>query len=105
MSGKDKYPVKPTPEQIQEWKDIHGTVYKIDVEDKVCYLKPPDRKTLEYAQIANKNGGGMKFNEALLNNCWLGGDPEIKTDDAYFLGVGGVLAEIIDIKEAKLEKI
>lgn len=105
MLQQDKFPVSPSPEQIAAWKEIHGTVHKITVEDKVCYLKSPDRKTLEYAQNANQKGGGMKFNEALLNNCWLGGDPEIKTDDAYFLGVGGILAEIIDIKEAKLEKI
>jgi hypothetical protein len=38
-----------TPEQIAEWKAKHGDVWKITVEDKVAYLRSPDRKTLGYA--------------------------------------------------------
>lgn len=47
----------------------------------------------------------MKYNEFLLNNCWLEGDEIIKTDDALFLGVSAQLAEIIEMKEATLKKL
>ena len=47
----------------------------------------------------------LKYNEIILANCWISGDEEIKTDDALFLGVSGVLSEIIEIKEATLKKL
>lgn len=95
---------KVTPSQIQEWKAKHGDIFKITVEDKECYLKAPDRKALSYAaSIGTKDP--MKFNEVLLKNCWLGGDDDIKTDDVYFLSASQKLAELIQIKEAVLEKL
>lgn len=117
----------PTPEQIEEWKHLYGNVYKITVgretawlddpisptgqievvidEGKTCYLRPPSRKILSYAQSANANGTQIEFNEILLTNCWLAGDPEIKTNDVYFISIGAHLAQIIEIKESKLEKL
>ena len=41
----------------------------------------------------------------ILNDCFLGGDEEIKTNDAYFLAVSSKLSEIIEVKEAKLVKL
>lgn len=38
----------------------------------------------------------------ILNDRFLGGDEEIKTNDAYFLAVSSKLSEIIDVKEAKI---
>lgn len=96
--------IKVTQEQIDAWKAKFENVFKITVDDKVCYLKSPDRKTLSYASaIGTKDP--MKFNEILLKNCWLAGDEEIKTKDSYFMSVSAQLAEIIEIKEAKLEKL
>ncbi len=93
-----------TKETIQEWKKKYGTIHKLSVDDKVAYLKTPDRKTLSYAtSIATKDP--LKFNEVLLNNCWLGGDEEIKTDDSLFLSASAKLADLIEVKEASLEKI
>ncbi len=96
--------MKVTQEQIQEWKKKYGTIHKLVVDDKEAYLKTPDRKTLSYAtSIATKDP--LKFNEVLLNNCWLGGDQEIKTDDTLFLSASAKLADLIEVKEASLEKI
>lgn len=91
-------------EQIQEWKSRYGEIYKISVENNVCYLKKPSRKTLGYASTVGKNNP-IKFNEVLLNDCWLAGDEIIKTDDNLFLSVGTKLAELIQIKEAEMEKL
>lgn len=41
-------------EQIQEWKQKYGEVFRIKVDDKECYLKKPNRKTLGYASMAGK---------------------------------------------------
>jgi hypothetical protein len=93
-----------TDEQIQEWKKKYGDVFQVDVDGKTAYLKRPDRKALSAASVMG-NKDPLKYNEILLNNCWLAGDEEIKTDDSLFLGVSGQLAELIEVKEAKLKKL
>ncbi len=93
-----------TKEQIQEWKKQYKDIFVISVEDKKVYLRTPDRKTLSYAStLATKDP--LKFNEVILNNCWLGGDEEIKTNDELFLAVSSKLPDLIQIKEATLEKL
>ena len=93
-----------TKEQIKQWKAKYKEVFVLRVDDKVAYLRTPDRATLSYAAtLATKDP--MKFNEAILTNCWLGGDEEIKTDDALFLSASSKLGELIQIKEATLEKL
>lgn len=95
---------KITDEQIKAWKKQHGDIFKLQIEDKVAYLKKPDRKTMSYAtSVAAKDP--MKFNEIMLNGCWLAGNEEIKTDDALFLGAAAKIAELIEVKEAELEKL
>lgn len=95
---------KLTKEQVEELKSKHGDVYEIEVDGKFCYLKKPTRKVLSAAANAGQKDV-MKYNEIILANCWLSGDEEIKTDDALFLGASGVLAEIIEVKEATLKKL
>ena len=93
-----------TKEQIKQWKAKYKEVFVLRVDDKVAYLRTPDRATLSYAStLATKDP--MKFNEAILTNCWLGGDEEIKTDDALFLSASSKLGELIQNKEATLEKL
>ena len=93
-----------TKEQIQEWKKQYKDIFVISVEDKKVYLRTPDRKTLSYAStLATKDP--LRFNEVILENCWLGGDEEIKTNDELFLAVSSKLPNLIQIKEATLEKL
>lgn len=91
-------------EQIQEWKAKYGDVFKITSGDKVCFLRAPKRKELSYASLAGKDDP-LAFNEVILKSCWLGGDEEIKTNDAYFMGASAVLGDIIQVKTAELEKL
>lgn len=93
-----------TQEQINAWKQKHGDVFLVEVDGKKAYLKKPDRRVLGAAAVVGKSDP-MKYNEVLLSNCWLGGDEEIKTDDALFLGVSAKLADLIEVKEAELKKL
>lgn len=93
-----------TKEIIENWKKQYGKIFQVEVDGRFAYLKKPDRKALAMAAVVSKNDP-IKYNEIILNNCWLEGDEEIKTDDALFLGVSGKLAEIIDIKEAELKEL
>jgi hypothetical protein len=96
--------MKVTKEQIGEWKAKYGDVYRIKIDNKECYLKKPSRKALGYASMAGKDNP-LKFNEVLLNDCWLGGDEEIKTNDDLFLSASAKISELIEVKEAELEKL
>jgi hypothetical protein len=93
-----------TPEQIAKWKKEHKNVFAIKVDGHICYLKSPDRKTLSYASSLGMKDP-LKFNEIILENCFLGGSEEIKTDDGLFLGASGKISELIEVKEAELEKL
>ena len=95
---------KTIEQKISEWKAKHGDVFQVEVEGRVAYLKRPDRKVLGAAAVTGKNDP-MKYNEVILNNCWLEGDEEIRTNDAMFLGVSAQLDEIIEIKEATIKKL
>lgn len=96
--------MKASQEQIQQWKGKYGEIFRITVEDKECYLKKPNRKTIGYATVAAKDNP-LKFGEVILRDCFIGGDEEFKTDDTLFLSANGKLAELIEIKEAELEKL
>ena len=93
-----------TKEQIAELKHKHGEIFKISVDGKSCLLRKPNRKELSYATSAGKDNP-LKFNEVILNACWLAGDEDIKTNDTLFLSASAKIADIIEIKEAELEKL
>jgi len=90
-----------TPEQVEEWKKQYGKMWAIIVDGHICYLKKPDRKVLGYASVAGKDNP-LKFNEVILNNCFISGSEAIKTDDELFLGASSKLVELIQVKEAEL---
>lgn len=91
-------------QQIAEWKKQHGDVFLIEVDGKAAYLRSPDRKTLSAAMTLGQKDP-IKFNETIINNCWLGGDEEIRTDDSYFLAAGGQIDKIIEVREASVKKL
>jgi hypothetical protein len=93
-----------TPAQIAEWKKKHKDIFAVEVDGHIGYLKKPDRKALSYASSVGAKEP-LKFNEIILENCWLGGSEEIKTDDSLFLGVSGKISELIEVKEAELKKL
>ena len=96
--------MEATKEQIAEWKAKHGDIFCIKVDGKCCYLKKPGRKALGYASLAGKENP-LRFNEILLNDCWIAGDEAIKTDDTLFLSVTSRISEVIEMKETELVKL
>ena len=74
----------------------------ITTESVVAYLKTPSRKIISAATaIGGKDP--IKFGELILQNCWLGGDERIKTDDTIFLSANAVIGDLIKIKTASLK--
>ena len=91
-----------TPERIEELKKKHGALYEITVDGYSCIVRKPNRKDLSYV-AAVKNP--MQMTETLLNQLWVEGDEEIKTEDDLFLAACSTLGELIQVKEAELKKL
>lgn len=93
-----------TENQIKSWKKEHGEVFRFDVGKKVCYLKKPSRNALSYASMAAQTDP-LKYNEFILEDCWLAGDEEIKTDNGLFLSIGQKLPLLIEMVEVEMVKL
>jgi hypothetical protein len=93
-----------TPEQIEMWKKLYGDVFEVTAADRVAYLKRPDRKTMAAGATVGETDP-IRFNEILLENCWLGGDEEIKTNDRYFLMVIPQLDVLVSFGVATIKKL
>lgn len=88
-------------EQIAKWKELHGKVYKYEVEDKIAYLRSVDRNT--YSLAASKiSTSPAKFNEVVIEKIWLGGDEAIRKDDNYFFGLIDFVEELMNKKKGSL---
>jgi hypothetical protein len=97
-----------TDQQIDAWKKKHGSIFEIEVKGldgitRRAYLKKPGRNELSYAATVGKEP--MKFNQTILEGCWLAGDEEIKTNDELFFGACEVLDHIIETAEASIKKL
>ena len=90
--------------QIAEWKKKYGNVYELEVDGKKCWLKSPDRKILAMASVES-GADEFKFNEIILENCWIAGDDEIKSEERLFLGVCRKISYIVDVAEATIKKL
>lgn len=107
-----------TPEQIAAWKAMYGGVNEIKVKGKYyCYLRPFDRATIKYAlsQITMKIDTEKKeadmdmskiidLGEVALQNCWIGGSDEIKTNDVMWISAAMQAGELMEMDETELKK-
>lgn len=95
-----------TQERIEELKKKHKGVFLVECDGKQALLRQPTRNDLSYAMAAS--GGGkdfVKMNEAYLNQLWIEGDEDLRSDDAYFFAVSEQLGDLIQKKEATLKKL
>ena len=108
---KEETGYQATAEQITAWKAKHGednifVLEVLDTKDDVtrrAYIRAPKRQDMSYAMTVGKDP--IKFNEAILNRCWLDGDEKIKTDDALFMGASNQLDQIVPAAEATIKKL
>lgn len=90
--------------RAEELKKQHkvDAVTVIEVGGKYAYLKKPDRKVLKMA--VSMSDTKIDEAEVLLENCWLDGDEEIKTDDDLFLSAMPRILSLIEFKLATVKK-
>jgi hypothetical protein len=93
-----------TDEQIAMWKNLYKKVYEVEVDGSVCYLRKPDRKTISAATSLGASDP-VRYAEVMLENCWLGGDDDIKTDNDKFFGVTSQLDKLTKVAKASLKEL
>jgi hypothetical protein len=104
---------KVTKEMIAKWKKEHGNenIRKISLKDNnrkvshVCYFKKPSRNVVGLAINFSQSNNSQKFIETLLENCWLGGDEEVKTNDDLFWSLLSPLNSLVELREAEVLKV
>ena len=94
--------MKYTKQQIEEGKAKHGELFEITVEGKSCILHRPTRRDLSYVSVLKDP---IKMSETMLNQLWVVGDEEIKTDDSLFLAAIQKMQEVLEVKEAEIKKL
>ncbi|MEG0760073.1 hypothetical protein [Chryseobacterium sp.] len=93
--------------QIDAWKAEHGDVFCFKLganKDKICYLKAPDRKTISFAGTAGATDH-IRYNEIMLEACWLAGDEEIKTNNGLFFSISQHIPSLVEITEVEMVKL
>ena len=91
-----------TKEQIETLKAKHGDIFLIETQGKSCIIRKPNRRDLSYVSVEKDP---IKMQTALLNQLWVEGDEEIKTNDDYFFAVCNTLDEVLKVKEAEIKKL
>lgn len=93
-----------TDDQIAGWKNLYKDVFALIVGGHVCYVRKPSRMELSAGSAQFKNSH-IGYNEFILQEVFLGGSEEIKTDDSLFYGASVQLGELVEIKESELVKL
>ncbi len=96
---------QPTEQDIEKWKKEHDEVHKLTVGDKTAYLHDPNIQVLSLAlsKMANKDVLGSTM--AILENCWLGGDEEIRKKPKYIANAIQHVQSILGEMQVSMEKL
>ncbi len=95
-----------TQAQIDKWKKEHGSVFLLETDDgKKAYIKDPlsDFLTVKQAFAALEKAGAIGMAVTYLNNCWLDGDAELKTDESYGNGLADQLDQLAELPDFRVE--
>lgn len=89
--------------KIAELKSKHPEgLFQITVEGKSCILRKPNRRDLSYVSVVKDP---IKMTETLVNQLWVEGDEEMRTDDDLFMAMSNKMDEILKVKEAEVKKL
>lgn len=86
-------------EQIDKWKAMHRRVVRIDVIDgedlHVAYFKRPSLETMSAVTKVGKSDE-VKSAAVLYDNCFLGGDTEMREDALLFMAATTQLGKMFN---------
>lgn len=82
-------------DQLPAWKQKYAAVFGYVSQDgKMCVLRAPDLSIIDACRTI-AGSSSIKFDIALVENCWLDGDECLRKDDKYRMGLFDWLGVII----------
>lgn len=90
-------------ENKEEWKKKYGSYYELEADGKTCFVFDPmsQLKIMKQLMMARRKSKSAQV-DALLANCWLGGDDSLKNDERFKLGIQDQVEELFDIPEPEV---
>lgn len=83
--------IAPDAAQIAAWKAQYGAVYALELGERTAYVRQPLPADLAHAHRSS-GGDPFRLNSILFDNCWLAGEPDLKTDDGLYTNIVGAMA-------------
>lgn len=97
-----------TPEREAELKAKYGKVARIDVVDgedtHIGYFKRPDFPTIRAVTHIAKTDE-IKAGEAMFDNCFVGGSPQLRKDALLFMAVQKQLGAMLNACMSSLKNL
>lgn len=97
-----------TEAQVKQWKSRWGEVTSITVKDGeksyTGYFKKPDLQTISAASRF-MDSDPVRGGQVVFENCWLGGDPVMKTDDEVKFATLLQVNRLFRILETEVKKM
>lgn len=97
-----------TKEQIERWKALYGKVFKYTAKEGekewVGYFKPITPEVLDAYDKTSKRSK-LAGDNVVMENCWLGGDEEVKKRDDLSLGLRDWLGLLLVKVEGEMAEL
>lgn len=89
-----------TEEQIAAWKKDFGKIKRLQIGDKVIFVKPATSEHVANYTVGCATGGLNAGARYLLNELFIAGDNEIFDDEEYFKTAMLQCENLIDLKKS-----
>jgi hypothetical protein len=97
-----------TEEQKKAWTEKYGqgNCYELIADGKSVFVFDPctDFKKIKIVYHARQKSVSHMV-DAILNNCWLGGDTSLKDNEAFKQGIEDQVDNLLNIPEAEKEEL
>ena len=90
--------------QLEEWRKLYGTIKGYGADGKIAVFRVADINIIDACRTISK-GSTMRFDIALLENCWLAGDEELLKSDKYKLGIANWGDNLIEIVAGEMVEL
>jgi hypothetical protein len=94
--------------KIKQWKAHYDKVFEYIVKDGEkemrAYLHSPSLQVLDLFEKRYKVSS-LEADDAIINNCWIDGDEEIRSIDKYKAGLRDWLGVLIIKVEGELKEL
>lgn len=90
--------------QLDEWKRLYGTIKGYGADGKIAVFRTADINIIDACRTISK-GSALKFGIFLAENCWLGGDEELRKEDKYKLSIAEWGNELIEVAAGEMVEL